>query len=677
MSTNSKLGIGLAVGLGLLLICCCGALSVAFIYGAVAAGRQSGPVFPPVATAIAIQPTPRPFNTADDPADDSTPTPFPTAVEGAGLDTLAALEAIEVPARDLREIAVRLRGIEEVPEVVATAPADWPIGQELTFNASNTDTNENFTLDATLIYKSDNVYFFSETGLDVDEGEVRALVDDFQQNAYATNREFFGEEWNPGVDGDPRLYILYARGLGFSVAGYYSSNDEYSKLTYADSNEKEMFYINADAVGVDEEFTRSVLAHEFQHMIHWYHDINETTWLNEGSSVLAEQLNNFDDGGMAASFISDPDLQLTTWGEDDNYPHYGAAYLFMSYFLDRFGEAATKQLVADPENGMESVDTVLAALGIAGPDGQPLTHVDVFADWVVANYLNDASVAGGRFGYVGNPNVGQASPNDRIRECAGHSERSSVAQFAADYYQLDCPGTYTLTFEGAATAPVAPIDLPAGGHAIWANRVDESVTLMTAEFDLSAVSQATLTYDAWWSIEADYDYAYVEISGDGGASWELLRTANMTDSNPSGQNFGWAYTDESGGWQTESIDLSAYAGKRIFVRFEYITDAAVNRPGFLIDNIAIPEIQYAEDFEAGIGGWELIGMARIDNVLPQRYLVQVVRARPGDVVVERLPIDSGTGTFDLTIAADETVTLVISGLTPFTTEPAGYRFALE
>lgn len=674
MSTNSKLGIGLAIGLGVIMLCCCGILTVAFLYGAVSAGRQSGPIFPPVSTAIALPATPRPFNTS---AVSGTPTPFATADPDAGLDTLAALDAIEVPARDLREVALRLRGIDSIPEVVAEAPADWPIGQELTFNASDTDTNENFTVDATLIYKTENVYFFAESGLEVDQGDVQALVDDFQQNAYPTNREFFGSEWNPGVDGDPRLYILYARGLGFSVAGYYSSNDQYSKLAYPDSNEKEMFYINADAVDPGDSFIRSVLAHEFQHMIHWYHDINETTWLNEGSSVLAEQLNDFDDGGMGASFLNDPDLQLTTWGEGDNYPHYGAAYLFMSYFLDRFGEAATQQLVADLENGMKSVDTVLASLGQTGPDGQPLTHVDVFADWVVANYLNDPSVEGGRFGYVSNTGIRAASPNDRIDDCAGHSERTSVAQFGADYFQLDCPGSYALTFEGASTAQVLPVELIDGGHAIWANRVDESVTLMTAEFDLSAVSAATLTYDAWWSIEADYDYAYVEISADGGNTWELLRTPNMTDSDPSGQNFGWAYTDESGGWKNEQIDLSAYSGKKVFVRFEYITDAAVNRPGFLIDNVAIPEIGYSEDFEAGVGAWELIGMARIDNILPQRYLVQIVRQSDAGVIVERLPIVDGLGGFDLQIGADETVTLVVSGLTPYTTEPAGYRFELR
>lgn len=671
MSTNSKIGIGLAVGAGILALCCCAAIVVAGAYGFVISSRSSTPVIPyPTIDLMTV----RPNNTVEP---GETPTPFATAEPGAGEDTLAALQAIDVPARNLREIAQRLLGTGEIPEVVSTTPADWPVGQELPFVASNTDTNENFTITARLIYKTENVYFFAENGLEVNEGDVRALVDDFQQNAYPTDREFFGEEWNPGVDGDPRLYILYAGGLGSNLAGYYSSNDEYSKLAHESSNEKEMFYINADNVSPGEEFTRSVLAHEFQHMIHWRHDINETSWLNEGSSMLAEQLNNFDDGGVGYSYISDPDLQLTTWGEGDNYPHYGAAYLFMSYFLDRFGEDATKALVADPENGMESVDDVLASLGLTGSDGQQLTHVDVFADWVVANLVGDSSIGDGRFGYVRNTTVDKVNPNDTIDNCAGYSESGSVAQYGADYFELDCPGSYTLTFEGAATVPVAPIEVPTGGHVIWGNRVDESTTLMTREFDLSAVSGATLNFDAWWSIEADYDYAYVEASGDGGTTWQILKAPGMTDSNPSGQNFGWAFTDESGGWKTETIDLSDYAGKSVFLRFEYITDAAVNRPGFLVDNIAIPEIQYAEDFETDTGGWELIGMARMDNVLPQRYLVQVVHQTRDNVAVERVPVENGAGSLTIEVGNGETVTVVISGITPVTTEPAGYRFALN
>ena len=74
----------------------------------------------------------------------------------------------------------------------------------------------------------------------------------------------------------------------------------------------------------------------------------------------------------------------------------------------------------------------------------------------------------------------------------------------------------------------------------------------------------------------------------------------------------------------ESIDLSAYAGQQVQVRFQYITDDAANEPGILLDDISIPELNYSSDVEDGDGGWISKGWLRTDNVLTQRWLIQVV-----------------------------------------------------
>ena len=128
---------------------------------------------------------------------------------------------------------------------------------------------------------------------------MRDIAETFETQIYPTTRAFFGSEWTPGVDGDPHLYILYARGLGFRVAGYYSSADQYPRAAYEFSNEKEMFYINADTVPLRAESIVSVLAHEFQHMIHWANDSNEESWLNEGAAELARLLNGYGVSGFA------------------------------------------------------------------------------------------------------------------------------------------------------------------------------------------------------------------------------------------------------------------------------------------------------------------------------------------------------------------------------------------
>jgi bacillopeptidase F (M6 metalloprotease family) len=222
-----------------------------------------------------------------------------------------------------------------------------------------------------------------------------------------------------------------------------------------------------------------------------------------------------------------------------------------------------------------------------------------------------------------------------------------------------------------------PTDIQGGRYAIWGNREDESVALMTREFDLSGVTSAELAFDAWYSIEQDYDYAYVEISADGGSTWQILQAPGTTDTNPTGANFGWGYTGESDGWRRETIDLTPFAGQPVFIRFEYITDAALNFPGILVDNVEIAALDYREDFEGESAGWEFTGMARIDNQLPQEFLVQVITQDGDTVSVERMAVSAGRGRLPVTVSQGQIVTVTVSGITPFTTEPAEYTLSLE
>jgi len=685
MSRNTTIAI---VAIAALLVCCLCAACVGGYYALTAGLLGGSGGFSQFSTELALTAGPFDFTSIPSFDDTATPvpiintTPVPTALPGAS-DTLETLDKTIVPINDLREIAMRLKGIADIPETVGDKNNDWPIGQVLDFNATNTDTNQTFKLKASLIYKTDNVYFFAGDGVNVDQKAVKKLMDDFQTNVYPTDREFFGDEPNPGVDGDPHIYILYARGLGFSVAGYQSSADEYSHLAQKDSNEKEMYYINADTAPVDDS-QRYTLAHEFQHMIHGFHDRNEDTWMNEGSSVLAQFLNGDRGIYFDSAFTSDPDLQLNAWGEggpgEDTGPHYGAGFLFLNYFLNRFGNDATKDLVADQANGMRAVDDVLVKLGVT-ENGQQTTSTDVFADWVIANYLNDASVGDGRYVYTNYAEMPKISgPTETVSDCP-HQESATVHQFAADYIEIDCSGQVTLSFTGSQQIQVAPTDPHSGRYFFWGNRGDKSDTTLTREFDLSSVTSATMKFWTWYAIEADYDYGYVEVSTDGGKTFTILQTESCTDENPSGNSFGCGYTNNSGGgdtseWVEESVDLSPYAGQKVQVRFEYITDDATNRPGWLVDDITVPELNYSDDFEADTSDWQTQGFVRIDNALPQEFVVQIIKSGSPNTV-ERLPLTNNGGEVTLDLSNGETATLVVSGVTPFTTELASYQFEVK
>ncbi len=677
MSRNAKIGLGLCAVLMVVGGCC--ALALLGLSGAAAYWLSNTDLLPLPTDFFTPVPsptrTPRPTHTHT-PLPPGVPTPTPAPA--ASGDTLNALLNADIQPRDLRQIAAEVTGRANIPATTGAAPADHPIGTVLEFTASNNDTNETFTVRARLIYKTENAYFFAEEGVRVNERAVRRLLDDFQAKTYPTNRAFFGSEWNPGVDGDPRLYILYVRGIGFGTLGYYSSEDQYTKAANPESNEKEMFYINADITEPGDSLIASTLAHEFQHMIHWYQDVNEETWLNEGASMLAEILNGYDPRGYAEDFVADPDLQLTTWTDGDTIPHYGAAMLFLTYFLDRFGEATTKALLAEPLNGMRAVDAVLAARGLTDPaSGAPLTAEAVFADWVITNYLNDPRAADGRYAYTRLSNPPRPRANDLFSSCPVATQTATVSQFGADYYEFQCDGTVTLTFAGARTVPVVKAEARSGRYAVWSHRNDESITTFTRAFDFSGLTSVTLNYWVWYDIETEYDYAYLKVSEDDGRTWAIVRAPGTTDRNPNGTGLGWGYTGQSGGWAEERVDLSRYAGKRVLVRFSYITDAALNMPGLLLDDISIPQLNYLEDFEDGADGWQAQGFARMDNVLPQTFSVQVIRRRGRETTVERLPLDEANrGSLTLALQRNERVTLVVSGTTPFTTTAATYQFAM-
>jgi immune inhibitor A len=617
-----------------------------------------------------------------------TPTPIadisrPEEVSG---ETLAKLQQISPPANDPLELARRLKGLGTISPTVEPPAAAFQVGDKQVFWITDQDTNENSQVEAVLSYVTDHVYFWIQEGIQYDVGDLRSLVEAFETTIYPTNRKFFGSEWTPGVDGDVHLYMLYTRGLGSYAAGYFSTADEYPPEAHPYSNAHEMFMLSADNQSLDDEFTYGVLAHEFQHMIHWNLDRNEETWLNEGFSELAALLNGYYEGGFDSRYAQNPDIQLTDWPDDDNatIAHYGGSFLFVAYFLDRFGNQATQALASDPANGMDSLDEVLQTLEATDPlSGEPVRADDVFGDWVLASYIQDASVSDGRYAYRMYEDAPSPKATEKISRCPSQLASRSVNQYGVDYIRITCQGNYTLHFEGSTLAKLIPQEAHSGSYAFYSNRGDMIDTTLTRTFDFTGQSgPLTLSYWTWYSLEKGFDYAYLEASTDG-ESWTILPTPACTSQDLSGNSYGCGYTDLSGGakqaqWIEQRVDLSRYAGQKVWLRFEYVTDAAVNEDGFLLDDIAIPEIGYTNDFEGNAGGWQADGFARIENVLPQTFRLALIY-KGQETRVQYIPLTANMmADIPLHIGGDiDEVILVVSGTTRFTRQTAAYQFIVD
>lgn len=593
------------------------------------------------------------------------------------------LQAEAVPIADRISLAERLEGKSGIPVVLAEVAEPIPVGTVRKFWATNTDIPENFQVDAELVYATDHVYAWMEQGVEYDPGELKNLVDVFEQKSYPNNRAFFGSEWSPGVDGDQHLYILFANGLGESTAGYYSSTDEYSPLVHEFSNGHEMFYMNTENAFLDYAYTAGALAHEFQHMIHWYRDENEESWINEGFSEVAAHLNGFDVGGSDFQFALEPDQALSHWPSSPGEAggHYGQAFLLLTYFLDRFGSEATQAIVASQANGFDSIDQVLDELGFRDDStGRPVSADDVFMDWALAMLLQDSSLTDGRYGYTSYTNGPEPAYAETVTDCPVTDQARTVNQYGVDYIQLTCSGSYDLTLEGATLVPILPAEAHSGDFAFWTNRGDTSDMTLTRAFDLSGVSgPAALEYSLWYDIEEGWDYVYLEVSDDGGETWAILETPSGTAEDPSGNSYGWGYNAMSGGgsqaeWIQERVDLSAFGGQEILVRFEYVTDAAVNGEGLLLDDVRLDAVGYAEDFEAGDGGWEADGFVRLYNQLPQTFRAALVELG-GEPQVTYLTFDEN-GRVETPVNIGDEAVLVITGTARHTWQPGVYRYSL-
>src|SRR4030095_13866117 len=368
-----------------------------------------------------------------------TETPPPTIeltrppIESTPLDTLQTLLTTNVPENDPYELACRL---EKICDVSTTVQGKlYKEGDRETFWIANSDTGEHHQYGFTLLYVTPHTYFWAEDGVEVNKGDMKSLMDTFEEKIYPTDREFFGSESVPGVDNDPHIFVLYASDLGTNVGGAISSSDPFNPDVMDYSNAHET-YVLSNTTDLSDEYAYGTLAHEFVHMIQFATDRNDASWMVEGFAEVGAFINGYSVGSSDWSYVQNPDLQLNSWVDNtspDFSNHYGQSFLYLAYFLDRFGEEATKAVTSNPEDDLKSIDDTLAQLNILDPQtGKVVTADDVFMDWAATLYLKDGSVGDGRYIYHNYPEAPQYTPVDFISSCP-QTTRGSVNQYGIAY----------------------------------------------------------------------------------------------------------------------------------------------------------------------------------------------------------------------------------------------------
>jgi len=129
--------------------------------------------------------------------------------------------------------------------------------------------------------------------------------------------------------------------------------------------------------------------------------------------------------------------------------------------------------------------------------------------------------------------------------------------------------------------PVKGIAPAFGKKYYYSTKGNDLHTSMTSpEFDLTNAKQAKFDFKAYYDVEFNYDFLTVTATADGQS--KVLETIGKKDTD------GDERADSTkGAWVDKSYDLSEFAGKKVTLKFEYVTDAGLALDGFALDNATL------------------------------------------------------------------------------------------
>ncbi|TDV44835.1 immune inhibitor A peptidase M6 [Actinophytocola oryzae] len=362
-------------------------------------------------------------------------------------------------------------------------------------------------------------------------------------------------------------------------------------------------------------------AHEWQHLLMYYTDPFEGNWVNEGLSDFAQTLVGYVDprltvaekGGDSHIYCyqgfgtvqtpyntnprdcGGPENSLNLWGESNPnavLADYGHAYSLMQFLFDRYGLEFMSKLHHDDRQGIASLQALLAE---QGTDIYGVLH-----DFQSATLLDKIVGDSNRGITLGVPKKRVTSPS--LRSTVNLDNPASyatpgAAPNGADYLALrKANGTVlkgsdlrSLKFEGATTLPSIPLswtvvtddpDSPGDPVLFSGNANNTNATAVTQVAVPTA--DPTLRFEAKYGAELGYDYGYVVVSTDGGATYTPI-AGDRTVPGPAGP----ALNGTTDGFEPHSYDLSAYAGQTVLLGIQYISDGGVNEGGLLVDDITV------------------------------------------------------------------------------------------
>ncbi len=143
------------------------------------------------------------------------------------------------------------------------------------------------------------------------------------------------------------------------------------------------------------------------------------------------------------------------------------------------------------------------------------------------------------------------------------------------------------------------------GASMWWSGNDQDWADVKLTRDIAVPNSADARFNVWndFTIEADWDFGFIEVSTDGGTTWteqkvytgndvEVTTPDGYPDPNGRLHDFGdkkYGLTGDTHGWRLDYVKLGAFAGQNIKLRLRYGTDEAFLERGWFADDFSVTD----------------------------------------------------------------------------------------
>ena len=350
--------------------------------------------------------------------------------------------------------------------------------------------------------------------------------------------------------------------LNPGIAGYYSHSNNYPIDVHYGSNEVDIIFIDIDQIKNGEQSFLSTLTHELTHLYQSQINSYSNSWIKEGTAELIthsvglqkELDSNIFSRPISLSNLNNPSLQ-----------QYGYFTLFFIYLQDRFDTLNLYELLQYPNESIEGIIHYLKTNHHYQNNSE-----DLLKEWGLAilNCLIEKCHFYDDF-------INTTTVNDLTE-----SQVIEMLPLSLQFYKVLDPQNISIQMSNEI--------INNNNEIWWSGNGDLIDNMITFEFAINDLNNYSLSFDTYFEIEDRFDLVYLEISKDGGSSWEILSTPAMNSQSSSFYGLGSHYTNKVNDWINEEVLIGNLPiMDNLLIRFEYVTDDSVNNKGFYVKDIKL------------------------------------------------------------------------------------------